>query len=121
MNEQHWQGVLIAIVGIWLAMSWVLIFTLPETASATFGTIVANSMISGLVAFAVGGFAIIYVNWWQQLAAVAIALWLIASPWLLGFSEVTLATSNFAVCGIAVFFCAAWSLYDEWHSLSDGH
>ena len=118
MNEQHWQGVLIATVGIWLAMSWILVFTLPETASATFGTIVANSIISGLVAFAVGGFAIIYVSWWEELAALTVGLWLMASPWVLAFPEVTLATWNFMVCGIVIILCAVWIFYEEWQSRS---
>ena len=61
--------------------------------------------------------------------ALMIGVWLIASPWVLGFAEFTreaggaayAATWNFVIVGILTFLLAAWSVRNHRHRATEAH
>jgi FtsH-binding integral membrane protein len=114
MNEQHWQDWLVAIVGAWLVVSnLVLSYVIPETAPAALdATIFWNALVTGAAAILLGGMAIAAFTLWEEWADIAIGLWLVVSPWILGFADIQLAMWNVVLSGIVIILSAAWTLYD---------
>jgi len=50
----------------------------------------------------------------------AIGIWVLLSPWLLGFANVTLAKWSGVVCGLILILLNAWSLFAEKPSRDKG-
>lgn len=113
MNEQHWQDWLVALIGVWLVLSnWVFSFTTPE-AAASFSTIIFwNSVLSGAVAIVLGVAALASFKIWEEWADIVLGLWLIISPWILGFGNVERAAWNVVLCGLVIMVSAAWAIRD---------
>jgi uncharacterized membrane protein HdeD (DUF308 family) len=91
-----WASWLNVIMGIWLIISpWVVGFA-GQTAAFW------NSFLAGiavlLVALIAGRSFKSSPSWWN----VALAVWLIVSPWVVGFSSQEAATANSVVPGIIV-------------------
>ncbi|RMD89449.1 MAG: hypothetical protein D6811_12230 [Alphaproteobacteria bacterium] len=59
---------------------------------------------------------------WQDGATFILGLWLIVSPWIVGFADVTAAFWNAIVLGIAIaaFSLVAFAWYREWEDWIDG-
>ena len=114
MNEQHWQDWLVIIVGLWLvASNWVLGYSLPGTAPVALdATIFWNALLTGGAAILLGGMAIAAFTLWEEWADIAIGLWLVVSPWILGFADIHLAMWNVVLSGVVIILSAAWTLYD---------
>jgi hypothetical protein len=101
---KHWQDPVTALLGAWLILSpWILGFSgdFPAT---------ANFMIVGalLAAAAVG--AMWVPKAWEEWVQLALALWLVASPWILGFAGTQVAAPNAIFCGLAAALLSAWVL-----------
>ena len=47
---------------------------------------------------------------WQDPLNLILGIWMIISPWLLGFSNLSTAMSNAVIIGIAVAALALWAL-----------
>lgn len=48
-------------------------------------------------------------NWTEG----AIGVWVLLSPWLLGFANITIAKWSSVVCGLVLVIVNAWSLFSE--------
>jgi len=62
---------------------------------------------------------------WQDWLALALGLWLLISPWLLGFSDVGVAAWNAVLVGVGIALFAAAALakpadWQEWVALAFG-
>jgi hypothetical protein len=105
---RRWQDSVNLVLGVWLVISpWVLQFAAEPRA-------MWNAVILGVVIAAAAILALVQFHEWEEWADMAFGLWLIVSPWVLGFAE-TLATAtwNFVVVGVLTIGLAAWSLRDE--------
>lgn len=53
---------------------------------------------------------------WQDCLNLILGLWVIASPWVLGFTDVQYAPANAVVIGIVIAVMAVWALvsFHEW-------
>lgn len=111
-----WQDLLSLGLGVWLLLSpWTLGFAGVDAAlwnAILFGVLIAVMAIMALIDF----------HEWEEWADMAIGLWLIVSPWVLGFAMMTgagsgayAATVNVVLVGILTFGMAAWSLRDHRH------
>lgn len=120
----RWRDVVNLVLGVWLFVSpWILQYTAIELAAwnaYVLGVIIAVAAIAALVAF----------HEWEEWADMAFGLWLIVSPWVLGFATLTTtalpaetgavgteagafaATWNFIVVGALTLALAAWSVWD---------
>lgn len=114
---KHWQDPVNALLGAWLILApWALGFQAERVAMLDF-TVVGVL----LVAAALG--AIFLAKAWEEWAEVVFGICLMASPWILGFSHVTMAVQAALFTGIAVVVLALWVLATDdeysgwWHRL----
>ena len=110
---KHWQDAVNAVLGGWLILSPLALGHAEELMPT------ANAMLVGaaLIAAALG--AILVPRAWEEWTEAALGLWLIASPWILGFSGHAEAMLAAVVTGIAIAALAAWTLatdetYNAW-------
>lgn len=113
-DRQHWQDLLIALLGAWLiASSWILDFSAPVAESAAGAPATADFVLSGLVALGLGGIALMAYRKWEEWLAIALGLWLVASPWVLHFASVPNARWNALFNGLLIVVAAGWNLMEE--------
>ena len=105
--SRQWQDSANFILGLWLIISpWVLGYAssmVPTWNALIVGVIIAVAAASTLVAF----------HQWEEWVNVVLAVWLIISPWILGFSAMAAAVSNQVIVGIVVGVLAIWSMRVE--------
>ena len=104
---KHWQDPVNALLGSWLVLSpWVVGYAQDRVA-------LTNAVAVGalLAAGAIG--AIVLPTAWEEWTEVALGIWLMASPWALGFTGHMAATQNALFCGLAVTVLALWVLGTE--------
>jgi hypothetical protein len=116
----HWQDGLEVLIGLWLLASpFVLGYIELELA-------VLNAIILGVFIAVTAFFVIVRFEVWEDWVDMAVGLWLVASPWVIGFASPTksdpafayFATWNFILVGLATAGFAAWSLLAH---RADGH
>ena len=101
---KHWQDPLNALIGIGVMLSpWALGFQDENV-------MMANAVVVGLALVAVGMGAIFVPRAWEEWTEGALGLWLIASPWALGFSTHRTAMLGAVIAGIVVAALALWTL-----------
>ena len=105
-NTLNW---LVAIVGLWVLLSpFVLGFS-------TLTVAVSNAVITGLVLIVLAGWAALAkvatldrnLDWVNAVAG----LWLIISPFVLGFSTTPVAMWNNVITGIVAIVLAGWAAF----------
>lgn len=100
----QWRDSASFVLGVWLLASpYALGFTDVTWAAwnaIALGAIIAVSALAALVAF----------HEWEEWVSGILGLWLIASPWVLGFSTLALATWNHVIVGLLVTAMAAWTI-----------
>ena len=87
---------------------WVLGYT-GERVSAWDAWICA--VVIGVVSIA----ALVNFAEWEEWVSVAVGVWLVISPWVLGFTNLATATWAMVVIGILVAAIAAWEIWSARH------
>jgi hypothetical protein len=101
---KHWQDPVNALLGAWLILSpWAGGFAGDTT--ALFG-LAATGVL--LLAVALG--ATFVPKAWEEWVEAALGVWLMASPWILGFAGVQLALQTALFTGLAVTVLSLWVL-----------
>lgn len=101
---KHWQDAVNALMGVWVILSpWALGFQ-DNTAAMT------NAVVIGLALIAAALGAIFVPRAWEEWTESALGLWLIASPWVLGFSARRDAMLGAVLTGVVVMALALWTL-----------
>lgn len=104
MNVKHWQDPLSLILGLWLLVSpWVVQYA-NETVP------MGNAVVVGILVAAVACYALFRVMAWQEWVNAALGIWLLASPWVLGFSGLATAMWNAVIVGAVIALLALWTL-----------
>jgi len=112
---KHWQDVVNALLGVWVVLSpWALGFQDSKTAAA-------NAVLVGvaLVAAALG--AMLVPRAWEEWTECALGVWLVISPWVLGFSALQVAMLAAVCSGIVIAALALWTLYTDKDYSSSWH
>jgi hypothetical protein len=98
----QWQDTVNLLLGIWLAVSpWILPYADHQGAAW-------NARLTGVAIIAAAAAALIAYEVWKEWVNVILAAWLIASPWILGYSGVGAAFYNQLVVGLLVGVLALW-------------
>lgn len=115
---KHWQDPANALLGAWFALSpWVLRYQDQMTPTA-------NGVVVGVLLIAAALGATLVPRAWEEWTEGALGLWMIASPWVLGFDMQMDALRNATVTGIVVLGLALWVLASDkdysawWHHRS---
>lgn len=74
-----------------------------------------NSWIAGIVVAALSVAALVRFAEWEEWVNVAIGIWILVSPWVLGFSGVSAAMWTCVVLGIVIAAMAAWEAWTTRH------
>ena len=108
--KKQWQDWIILAFGMWLLCSpwWLQYFTgrpyTDQTAASW------NSILFGLAVVFFAIWALTLPQKWEEWINLVLGLWLIASPWALGFDAYTTATVNMLVVGGVIALFAAIGL-----------
>lgn len=104
MSVKHWQDPLALVLGLWMGISpWVLGHSAEP--SPTW-----NAVILGVLIVLAALVALFRARAWQEWANAAFGLWLVISPWALGFSGAAMAMWNAVIVGVLVLALAVWTL-----------
>lgn len=113
LQVKHWQDAVNAVLGVWLVLSpWALGFQADAMA-------MSNAVVVGVLLAAAALGAIFVPRAWEEWTEGVLGLWMLVSPWLLGYSSHGPAMRNAVVTGIAIVALAAWTLatdkeYSAW-------
>ncbi len=111
--SNEWQDTANFVFGIWLAASpWLLSFAPQQVPTV-------NSVVVGLITAAAAASALYAFRLWEEWLNVALAAWLVISPWVLAYSTQHVPTWNQVIVGALVGVLALWSANIE-HG-SGGH
>lgn len=117
---KHWTDAVNAVLGVWLVVSpWLMGY--QDSSVAMWNAIIVGM---ALVAAALG--AIFVPRAWEEWTEGGLAVWLVASPWLLGFATMEAAMLTAVVTGVVIFALALWTLttdseYNDWWHKATGH
>jgi hypothetical protein len=101
---KHWQDPVNAVLGACVVLSpWAIGFSGDTVATA-------NAVVIGLALLATALGAMLVPRAWEEWTEAALGLWLIVSPWALGFSAQADARRAAVVAGIVIAVLALWTL-----------
>jgi len=104
MKLEHWEDVVNAFLGaVLFLMPW--LFNLGSTVAAW------NAGIVGAVIVALSIAAIIRFAQWEEWINLVLGLWVVVSPWVLGFAAMAAAMWGHVVIGLAIVVLAALELW----------
>jgi hypothetical protein len=107
MRLKHWQDAVNAVLGVWLVLSpWAMGYV-GETSAMT------NAIVIGVALTAAALGAIFVPRAWEEWTEGVLGLWLIVSPWALGFAARDGARLAAVVTGIAIAALALWTLFTD--------
>jgi SPW repeat len=99
----HWRDVVNLILALWLVISpWALAYTMetiPMWNAIIVGVIIAVAAMAALIAF----------HKWEEWVNVALAVWLIVSPFALDYASHTMVLWNQLIVGALVGILALWT------------
>ena len=99
-----WKNTICMLAGLWLWISpFVLHFKLGSDASS-------DANVVGIFIGVLSMMAIATPQVWEEWSKVILGVWLLASPWLLGFSHQTVAMANIMIVGLVVIVLSLWSM-----------
>jgi hypothetical protein len=110
---KHWQEATNAVLGAWLLISpWALGYS-DDTGA------MVNAGLVGLALMALALGAVLMPQTWEEWSEAALALWLIVSPWALGFSGIDNAMFAAVGTGAVILALSLWALatdaqYSAW-------
>jgi hypothetical protein len=104
----HWQDWANLVLGGWLFIApWVLGYAFVPAAAW-------NSWIIGAVVAVISVAALIRFTQWEEVVNAALGVWLLISPWLLGFAQSGPAPVwNHVILGLVIGGLAAWEAYSS--------
>lgn len=97
MNIRRWQDWVILIAGVWLIFA-----PFYMTSYAVAGVAALNSVGVGVLLVVAAGIALVRPKPWQELVNTALGVWLVVSPFVLGFEDVAAVTLNHVAIGLIV-------------------
>ena len=101
-----------AIAGVWIAVSiWIL--PLSDPGMVLGGAAQANHLIAGaaIVVLALAGVFAFQI--WEEWILAALGLWLVASPWVLGFSNYGAFVLSDVAVGLFVVATSGWVVFSD--------
>ena len=101
---KHWQDPVSLVLGLWMLISpWVLQYQGQTTATW-------NAVIVGILIAAVAVSALVQPKAWEEWAGAVLGVWLVISPWILGFAAITEPMANAVIAGVVTAALAVWAL-----------
>ncbi len=94
--RKRWEDWVNLVLGVWLFLSpWILGYAAIQVPAW-------NAFIMGVAVVVFTLFALYVPKRWEEWMNSIIGLWMVISPWVLGFSVLTLSTWNAVIVGIVL-------------------
>lgn len=106
----RWQHWIIALLGLWMLISHLVLRYAEFHSFALWNTWIVGAAI---VLVSAGRFIAEIPDLFQDVAHAALGLWLIVSPWALGFASHMTARNNSIIVGFFVTVMALWAMVVE--------
>ena len=94
----------------------IILFISPWIFGFPAGAASANAMIAGLVIGVIAIAALVSFAQWEEWVTLILGLWVVISPWVLGFSAAATAAWVHVIIGLAVAILAAVELWMMSHN-----
>ncbi len=113
MSKQRWQDWANILLGVWIFLSpWAMQQTIAS--DTELGDLATwNLWTVGVVVLVIAAIALYAFQAWEEWTNLILGAWLLASPWVLGFSTSAAFMWNAVIIGALVVLFAGWALYDE--------
>ena len=113
---EDWCGMLL---GVLIMLSpWFPTQTSHELVDAGRGAVIINTITVGILVFGLAQLEYLALQRWEEVAEIFLGLWLIASPYVFGYSSDGLLRFWHSSLGGLVLLLAALQLWQDWN-LSD--
>lgn len=110
MNEQRWQDWATTLVGTYVFLSpWIIQYFFPASSATT--VVGWSHHVVGLAIVAMGMAALASYQFWEEWVDIVLGVWLIVSPWVLGFTNMAALAWNSVAMGIVVLILSAGALF----------
>jgi hypothetical protein len=107
------------LLGVLIALSpWFPTQYSRELVDADYSLVILNTFTIGMVVFGLAQLQYVALQRWEEVAEIVLGLWLIASPYILGYSGDGLLRFWHSSLGGLVVLLAALQLWQDW-GLSD--
>ncbi len=116
MKNKRWQDMVNLVLGAWLFISPLAMGYTESATSATW-----NAYLVGAVTMAFAAYAVYLPRAWEEWINMGFGVWMIVSPWVLGFAFQTGVSVNTVMVGIVVTAMATWAMFSDrefekwWH------
>jgi hypothetical protein len=101
---KHWQDAVNAVIGFALILSPLGLGYADESLATT------NAVVIGLALVAAALGAMLTPKAWEEWTEAILGLWMMISPWMLGFSTHMMAMYAAVGCGVLVVLLSLWTL-----------
>ncbi|MGB9118551.1 SPW repeat domain-containing protein [Bradyrhizobium sp.] len=118
-THRTWEDWLGMLLGVLIVLSpWFPAQTSHEVVDADRGYVVLNAVTVGIIVFGLAQLEYVALQRWEEVAGILLGLWLIASPYMFGYSGDGLLRFYHSSLGSLVLLLAALQLWQDW-DLSD--
>ncbi len=105
--SRQWPDVVNTLLGLWLVISpWLFAYNAHVAAAWNAwvpGVIIAVAAIAALASF----------HEWEEWVNGLLGIWLVISPWVTGYSELTAAMWNHVIVGVITAVLAFFEIYQQ--------
>lgn len=108
---KRWQDKLSLALGIWMLLSPFILIS--PYSPIQFDMATGHSFLMGIAIVLVAGTALYRLYLWEEWVGAVLGLWLIISPFILGFSDVTAVMYNHVIVGLIIAADSIWVLFQH--------
>jgi hypothetical protein len=118
-THRTWEDWLGMLFGVLIVLSpWFPTQTSHEIVDADRSYVILNAFAVGIIVFGLGQLEYVALQRWEEVAGILLGLWLIASPYMFGYSGDGMLSFYHSTLGSLVLLLAALQLWQDW-DLSD--
>jgi hypothetical protein len=118
-THRTWEDWLGMLFGVLIVLSpWFPTQTSHEIVDANRSYVILNTFVVGIIVFGLAQLEYVSLRRWEEVAGILFGLWLIASPYMFGYSGDGMLRFYHSTLGSLVLLLAALQLWQDW-DLSD--
>jgi SPW repeat len=118
-THRTWEDWLGMLFGVLIVLSpWFPTQASHEVIDADRSYVILNTFAVGIIVFGLGQLEYVALQRWEEVAGILLGLWLIASPYMFGYSGDGMLRFYHSSLGSLVLLLAALQLWQDW-DLSD--
>ena len=118
-THRTWEDWLGMLLGLLIVLSpWFPTQASHEVVDADRSLVILNTFVVGMIVFGLAQLEYVSLQRWEEVAGIVFGLWLIASPYMFGYSGDGLLRFYHSTLGSLVLLLAALQLWQDW-DLSD--